>query len=86
MEAERQLQELLDLAESMQIEVRFTSLGGQPGGLCRLRGRWLLCINEDEAVEDQVDTIVAALAERPELEDRFILPEIRVLLENRRGR
>jgi hypothetical protein len=75
------LAELLDLAEQIGIEVRQVQLGGEGGSLCRLRGKWVLFVDEGADMADQVAAVAAALAGRQELNDRYLKPQVRELLE-----
>ena len=78
---------LLDLAESLGVDVRRMPAGDRPedvtragGDLVRLRGRDILFLDPRAAVTDRLAAVAAALAGRRELADRFLPPEIRVLL------
>jgi hypothetical protein len=79
------LAELLDLAEQIGIEVRQVYLGGEGGSLCRLRGKWVLFVDAGADMADQVASAAAALAGRQELNDRYIKPQVRELLEQAEG-
>ncbi len=85
MDATQQLNVLIDLAESMDIEVRFVSLGDQLGGICRLKNKWLLCINEELSIQEQVTLVAEALSDRPGIEEKYIVPEVRNLLEKHKN-
>jgi hypothetical protein len=75
------LAELLDLAEQVGIEVRHVYLGGEGGSLCRLRGKWVLFVDEGADIADQLATAASALAGRQELHDCYIKPQVRELLD-----
>ena len=81
MENQTLMNELLDLAERLGIEVRHECFGGDGGGLCRLRERRVLFVDTAASLADQLDRTAAALAEIEGLDDLYILPEIRQRLE-----
>lgn len=56
-----QLQEVLDLAESVGIEVRKEWLGESAGGICRLGGKWLLFVDLSLPVTEQLSQAVEGL-------------------------
>ena len=71
------LTELLDLAGRLNIEVRHAPLGGAGGGLCLLRGRRVLFVDTQATLPDQVARTATGLAQEPQLEDCFLLPQVR---------
>jgi hypothetical protein len=74
---------LVDLAEDLGIEVRPAPASqAHPGGaLVRLRGREILFLDPAASVEEQIPVLVSALAGRSELQDRFLPPDLRELLD-----
>lgn len=84
-----QLRALLDLAESLGIEVRRVppALGGEAGGrggggsLVKLHGREILFIDPNSPVAERIAVAAGALTGRSELEDTYLPPEIRQLIE-----
>ena len=89
MEDDAQLRALLDLAESIGIRVRrapppgqVEGVGDHPGGaLVRLRDQEMLFVDPAAPLADRVDMVAAALRGRKELEDVFLPPALRELLE-----
>ncbi len=81
MDLSGRLEWLLRLAEQIGIDVRAEPMGGAGGGLCRLRGRQVLFVDTAADLETRYEKTLSALAPLPELEDRFVLPEIRRDLE-----
>ena len=75
------LQELEALAEALAVEVRYDDFDGR-GGLCRYGGKTYLIINRDFSVSERIDLISNGLA-RFSLDDVFIRPQVRKLLEER---
>ena len=81
LETEALLNELLDLAEQMGLEVRRTYLGGAGGGLCRVRGKWVLFVDQSVNLIDQLAQTAEALAQRPDLQNYYIKPQVRQIIE-----
>lgn len=86
MDEEKKLRVLLDLAESLGIEVR--RVGGcgagwdSPGGsLVRLRHREILFLDPAASIGAQVAAAASALARRSEIEQIFLPPEIRETID-----
>lgn len=77
MDLSTRLESLLTLAEQMGIDVRAEPMGGTGGGLCRLRGNQVLFVDTTADLEIRYEKTLAALAPLPELENHFVLPEIR---------
>ncbi|MBN1345858.1 MAG: hypothetical protein JXQ73_24420 [Phycisphaerae bacterium] len=86
MELQRRLDVLVEVAESLGIGVRAEPLGGDGGGLCTLRGRRILFLDTSADVETQYERTLNGLAGLKELDDQYILPEVRDDIEAaRRG-
>jgi len=75
------LQELESLAEDLAIEMRYDDFEGR-GGLCRYDGRICLILNHQLSVDERIDLISSSLS-RFSLEEVFIRPQVRKLLEKR---
>ena len=80
------LSRLLELAEEAGITVRRVPAAGDdaehPGGaFVRLKGREMLLLDPTAAVCDQIVVVAAALRGRPEIENRYLTPEIRQLID-----
>ena len=84
MDTESQLAALLELAEELGIEVRQAALGGQGGGLCEVRGRRILFVDVLADWQDRLGRTAGALAELAELEQRYVAPQLRELLDRYR--
>jgi hypothetical protein len=89
MDPHGKLRALVDLAEALGITVRRAASAGQspqhPGGaLVRLRGQEMLFLDPTAPATDQIDVVVEALRGRAELDELFLPPEIRELLEQGR--
>ena len=86
MDIQEQLAALLDLAESLGMQIRHAPAGrdggDHPGGaMVRLKGREILFLDDTAAPADQVAVLAAALANKKELQDVFLPPEIRQILD-----
>lgn len=81
MDEQRQLTELLDLAERLGVEVRQVPLDGQGGGICLLRGNLVLFVDTNAVIGDQIAKTAAAMGAIEGIEDSYVLPEVRELLE-----
>ena len=73
------LQELEALAERLTVEVRYEALDGR-GGLCRFGGKWRLILNRSLSTEERIQILARELVRFP-LDDLFVLPRIRTILE-----
>ncbi|MDY6913864.1 MAG: hypothetical protein SVT52_05355 [Planctomycetota bacterium] len=85
MESESTLNSLIDLAESVGITIRRAPAAegssDHPGGaMVRLRGREMLFLDPTASVEDQISVLGAALRGRDEIENSYLRPEIRELI------
>jgi hypothetical protein len=81
MDVQQRLDVLLDLAKELEIDVRSEPLGGDGGGLCVLRGKRVLFVDLSADTETRYEKSLAALADVPEMAERFLAPEIREDLE-----
>jgi len=90
MDEERKLRVLLDLAESLGIEVRRGPARGagwdaKGGSLGRRRHREMLFLDDTASIAVQIAAVAAALARRSEIEQIFLPPEIRETIDRIRG-
>lgn len=76
------LQELEAVASQLSVEVRHEDLEGSRGGLIRLRGETCILLDRELPVGERVEVLAGALARLP-LEDVFLPPAVRELLEDR---
>ena len=76
-----QLGEAMKLLSRLGIEIREEHLGGDSGGLCALRGRRVVFIDLDSDMASQLNQCLKALASLPELENVYVPPILRELLE-----
>ena len=86
MDSYQHLAALLDLAEQVGLTVRQLSPlpgeGGSPGGaLVRVKGREVLFLDPQASVADQLAVTAAALAGRAELDNRYMPPQLRRIIQ-----
>ena len=78
------LSQLEELAESLHIEVRYESFKGEgafsTGGLCKLKGEYLLIINSKASARDKVEAIAGAL-KGFDLSQVYLRPGLREFLD-----
>lgn len=73
------LEHLKNLAAQLGIEVRCRAMD-TPGGLCRVRGRRLILVNESLSAADKVELVASALP-LEELECIHVPPAVREAVE-----
>ncbi len=91
MEAHRLLEELTGVARKVGVDVRVEALRipmhHNAGGLCRLRGKPVVLLDNKSAVVDRVLTLADALVPmNHEIDAVFMTPEARGLIEAARAR
>lgn len=77
MDLQTRLDELLSLADQIGLTIRRESLGGSGGGLCILKGRRVLFLDTSADLETRYERTLAALAPLPDLDARYIRPDVR---------
>lgn len=77
--------ELTELAEQIGLPVRISPAAdatSHPGGaVVRLRGQDVLFLDPGGSTADQLAVLAAALKDHPALEDRFVKPSLREIIE-----
>ena len=78
------LSQLEELAEGLRIEVRYESFKGEgafsTGGLCKLKGEYLLIINSKASARDKAEAIAGAL-KGFDLSQVYLRPGLREFLD-----
>lgn len=78
------LNQLEELAGRLEIAVRYENLNAEEstgaGGLCRLKGKYVLIIHSQTAAKEKVRILTEALKQFP-INDLYVKPIIRKLLE-----
>lgn len=77
MEPHRLREEAINLLEGAGVEVRREHLGGSGGGLCRLRERLVLFLDEDADFDTQVEHCLSAVRTLPGIDTMFLSPAMR---------
>lgn len=79
------LGQLEELAHSLGIEIRHEPIKKEgsfyPGGLCRLKGEYVLIINSAATTRDRVHTLARAVKQF-DLTQVYLRPGLREFLEN----
>ena len=87
MDPRETLRALTDLAESLGIEMRPAPKGEAAcevaGALIRLKGREILFLDAKAPLADQIRLLADALRGRDELDNRFLPPHLREIIEHR---
>jgi len=85
MDGQELMAALLEVAERAGLEVRQAALSGEGGGVCTVRGRRILFVDVLADTGEQLARTAAALAELPELDGLYVVPQVRQLLDQNRG-
>ena len=85
MDALTQFDTVLQLLRKLGVETRQEHLGGEGGGLCRLRGQPVVFVDLDADVATQLSRCVEALAGMPEIDTMYLPPTLREQVEALRG-
>ena len=72
--------ELASIAQRLGIEVRHIRYEGE-GGLCVIRGKRVLVINDWLDSPDRAAVMARGLATLPEVDQMYVVPEVRRLFE-----
>lgn len=78
------LESLLKLAEQLDVEIRAEPMGGEGGGMARLKGRPVLFVDTSADLATRYERTVAALADLPNVESAFLPPQVREDVERHR--
>lgn len=81
MDIENKLGIVLEVCSKLGLEVRPERLGGAGGGLCKLKGKSIVFIDLDAEPETRYERLVAGLAALPQVDDLFLVPEVRADLD-----
>jgi hypothetical protein len=84
MDLESRLNELLALSEQIGLTIRRESLGGNGGGLCVLKGQRVLFLDTSADLETRYERTLAALSPLPDLDGRYVRPDVREDLDRLR--
>ena len=84
MDEDTLLNQLEELAHSLGIEIRYEPLRREssffPGGLCRIKGEYVLILNATATTEDKIQTMAKAV-NRFDLSKVYLRPGLREFLD-----
>ena len=81
MDVESKIAALLEVCSKLQLQVRPERLGGSGGGLCRLKNKSIVFVDLDAEPETRYERLAGDLANIPQIEDLFLVPEVRADLD-----
>jgi len=81
-----QFDTVLGLLTKLGVEIRREHLGGEAGGLCRIRGKSVVFIDLDADIATQLSRCVEALAGIPETDAMYLPPTLREQVQKLRER
>ena len=79
------VEELVRVAEHLGIEIRFEE-ADTPGGVFTLKGRKTVLLGKNASNLEKIDVLTNALAEEKRLDEIYLLPEARRLVEEKRAK
>jgi hypothetical protein len=82
-DAQKQLQELEQLAGTLGVRVSYDAMTGLSqggGGLCKVRGEWRIIMDRRLKPVERLQVISEALRSRFDTEAHFVSPQVRSLL------
>ena len=78
------LENLKDLADKLNVEIIYENMGWDElsitGGLCKVKGKYKVYVDQSQSVEKQIEILVKALAAF-NINGIYMLPFIREILE-----
>lgn len=84
LEEQKRLEHLEEAAQALGIEIRYETFKGEnsmaTGGLCRLKGNYLLILNSRSGLSDRINAIASAI-NRFDLSTTYLRPGLREFLE-----
>jgi len=80
-----QLDDILAAAVKMGIQVRSEPLGGEGGGVCRVRGQTVLFLDTMADPATQFRRTLEAMADLPGLDQEYLRPELREQIDRIRA-
>ena len=75
------LEELLTMLENSGVAIRRTPLGGDGGGLCKVKGQNVFFLDTESQAADTAALCAVALAKLADIDKIYIKPEIREFIE-----
>ncbi len=84
MDLASRLEALLAAAEQIGIDVRAEPMGGEGGGRCKFRNQQVLFVDTSADLATRYDRTLAAMAEMPDLDKLYLVPELRQDIDRQR--
>ncbi len=81
MDALAQIDTIIEILTRFGVEIRHERLGGDGGGLCRMRGRNVMFIDDDADPATRLERCVAGLAALPQADAVFLPSDLRELVD-----
>lgn len=81
MDTTDQLQAAIDVLASLEIEVRQEYLGGDSGGMCKLRGKRVVFVDLDADAATRLERCADVLRGLSDLETVYLPPHLREMLD-----
>lgn len=85
MSVDAKLSALLDVAESLGIEVRHASLEGRGGGICRIHGKRVLFVDLECDRATRYYAVLHEVSQLPEIDTLFVEPVLREEIDRHRA-
>lgn len=85
MDLQSKLDELLRLAEEIGLAIRTEPLGGEGGGFCVVKGERRLFVDAMADLETRYERTLEAMSLLPELDKRYLPPEVRDDIDRQRS-
>lgn len=82
MDKQQILEELVLLLEGVGVEIRYEQLGGEGGGLCKVRGSDIFFVDTQAPSTEMAELCARAVYELIDIEKVYIRPEIRQFIED----
>jgi len=73
--------EILDLAERLNIKIVFNDLNESQGGLCRIKNQYYIYLNSSMSIKQQISLLLREIA-RIDLSKIYLKPSLRKLIES----
>ncbi len=85
MDLQGRLDELLRIAEEMDLVIRRVPLGGEGGGYCVVQGERRLFVDTMADLETRYEKTVEAMAQLPGIDSKYLRPELRDDIDQQKG-